>query len=124
MDGSEMRWLNAPDAGLSLTFFLTCNVTRSALVMSVTELQHASGSNSSSSSSSHVPATATATGTLTLSAVEDDHRPMQFGLAPPTFTDKHAERAYVKERLALAYRVVAHTCSRTSPNTKEGVELS
>ncbi|WWC61544.1 uncharacterized protein I303_104128 [Kwoniella dejecticola CBS 10117] len=30
-----------------------------------------------------------------------------FGPPPPTFSDKHAEREYVKERLALAYRVIA-----------------
>ncbi|WVQ82240.1 hypothetical protein IAT38_004368 [Cryptococcus sp. DSM 104549] len=30
-----------------------------------------------------------------------------FGPPPPTFTDKYEEREYVKERLALAYRVMA-----------------
>ncbi|WWD02702.1 hypothetical protein V865_000743 [Kwoniella europaea PYCC6329] len=30
-----------------------------------------------------------------------------FGPPPPTFADKYAEREYVKERLALAYRVIA-----------------
>jgi ribulose-5-phosphate 4-epimerase/fuculose-1-phosphate aldolase len=34
-----------------------------------------------------------------------------YGPGAPVFTDKHAERQYLKERLALAYRVLARECA-------------
>ena len=46
------------------------------------------------------------------SAAQDEHLPMQFNAAKPVFADKYAERRYVKERLALAYRVLASICHR------------
>lgn len=45
-------------------------------------------------------------------AAQEEHLPMQFNAAKPAFTDKYAERQYVKERLALAYRVIASICHR------------
>lgn len=43
---------------------------------------------------------------------QEEHLPMQFNAAKPTFADKYAERRYVKERLALGYRVIASICHR------------
>ncbi|ORY89320.1 class II aldolase/adducin domain-containing protein [Leucosporidium creatinivorum] len=39
--------------------------------------------------------------------VQPDAIPFDFGADPPTFTDPYEERKYIKERLALAYRVFA-----------------
>jgi hypothetical protein len=37
---------------------------------------------------------------------------LQYGPPAPKFVDKYEERKYVKERLALAYRVIARECHR------------
>lgn len=42
--------------------------------------------------------------------VEETHK-FDYGPPPPTFDDPHAERAYLKERLALAYRVLSRECN-------------
>ncbi|ODN80028.1 hypothetical protein L202_03890 [Cryptococcus amylolentus CBS 6039] len=57
----------------------------------------------------------TAEATMTL-AREEENLSFDFGPPPPTFTDKLEERAYIKERLALAYRVIAreHLCEGAS----------
>lgn len=41
---------------------------------------------------------------------DEDIAKFDYGPPPPTFEDKHEERAYLKERLALAYRVLAREC--------------
>lgn len=41
-------------------------------------------------------------------APQENARAFDFGLPTPTFKDKYEERQYIKERLALAYRVMAH----------------
>ncbi|WOO76428.1 class II aldolase/adducin head domain-containing protein [Vanrija pseudolonga] len=48
-------------------------------------------------------------------APQENARAFDFGLPTPTFKDKYEERQYIKERLALAYRVMAHE------NLAEGV---
>ncbi|WVQ77265.1 hypothetical protein IAR50_006949 [Cryptococcus sp. DSM 104548] len=39
---------------------------------------------------------------------EEDTLSFDLGLPPPTFVDKYEEREYIKQRLALAYRVIAN----------------
>ncbi|BEI85781.1 hypothetical protein CcaverHIS002_0600680 [Cutaneotrichosporon cavernicola] len=42
---------------------------------------------------------------------EEDIAKFDYGPPPPTFEDKHEERKYLKERLALAYRVLSRECN-------------
>jgi len=66
-------------------------------------------------SQAQLPAAAASTSTK-MDHVEgpahDEHLRMQFNAAKPVFTDKYAERQYVKERLALGYRVISSICHR------------
>lgn len=43
------------------------------------------------------------------------HIPLTYNVSRPVFKDKLEERQYVKERLALAYRVIAHEKICTRP---------